>query len=105
MLVKSALLNLEVQQFFAFCLPLVLFPVCLCRSLLPSLARSVIHSINVFFFFLSVLICLSTSKFRMFSSHLSRFLGFLPGDALNVELKLCLAHLSFLYPHVLLVFY
>lgn len=48
MLVKSALLNLEVQKFFASCLPLVLFSVCLSFS--PSFTHSLCHTLyyNVF---------------------------------------------------------
>lgn len=58
-------------------LPLVLFSVCLRRSLFPShsLARSVIYSINVF-----SSQCSGTCRlqsFRCFSCRLSRFLGFL----------------------------
>lgn len=101
MLVKSALLNLEVQQFFASRLPFVLLSVCLCRALIPSLTRSVITSVNVFP--LRAHVPVDFKSFRCLQVTCHDFLVFCL--AIMEFETLFLVLLGSFIPHILLVFY
>lgn len=88
MLVKSALLNLEVQRCFAPCLPS-------CPPLLPSLARPGIHSLNV------------SSSQRSYARRLQSFSPFpLSSDFSWLFCLSCTCFsLGLFYPHFLFAFH
>lgn len=91
MLVKSALLNLEVQRCFARCLPS-------CPPLLPSLARPGIHSLNV------------SSSQRSYARRLQSFRRFSPFPlSSDFSWLFCLSctcfSLGLFYPHFLFAFH
>lgn len=105
MLVKSALLNLEVQQLFAP-LPSSCPPFRLPLTCSHSFTHSLCHTHLLMSFLLRAHVPVDFKSFRCFPVACHHFLVFLPSNALNRELEtLSCIHSVFLHPRILLVFY